>query len=141
MDPFAIGRLILDYQQAVRDIVLALQASSGCTDLLAARRQGQIPKDGAIGTVEYSFHGIGCWACINGVEVDFDFGPAGRYDGFDAWRLWHFAQQFQETYPQFQSEKAVNNALVDLARRGTIECPKLEPSRHLWYFVPGAHLN
>lgn len=141
MDPLDITRLILDYQHAVRRLVAALRSLSGCEDLLTARHSGRLAKDGTIGGIEYSFHGVGCYGSVDGVEVDFDFGPSCRHDGFDAWRLWDFARQFPNVYPQFQNEKAVDKALSDLARRGTIECPRLEPSPHLWYLVPGAHLN
>jgi len=125
--------LIDDYQAAVRRVVSALRVGFGRDDLLPARGRREIPKDGVINGVEFSFHGVGCRATVDGVEVDFDFGPNGRTDGFEAWRLWFFAQQKPATYPQFQRLEDVQAALERLARSGEIECPQLSPSEHLWY--------
>ncbi|HZF51497.1 MAG TPA: hypothetical protein VE093_22730, partial [Polyangiaceae bacterium] len=83
--------------------------------------------------ISFSFHGVGCRATVDGVEVDFDFGPDGRTDGFEAWRLWYFAQQNPQKYPQFQRLEDVQAALERLALSGEIECPRAAPSKHLWY--------
>ena len=37
-------------------------------------------------------HGYGIELILDGVTIDFDWGDAGEPDGFDAWRLWNFAQ-------------------------------------------------
>ena len=126
-------RLIHEYQRAVRTVVAALRTGFGCDDLLMARRNGEIPKDGVTGGIEFSFHGAGCMGTGAGFEVDFDFGPDGRVDGFDAWRLWRFANQNPAAYPQFQQLEDVQTALAKLARSGEIECPRTAPSPHLWY--------
>lgn len=126
-------KLIGDYQSAVQTVVAALRAGFGCKDLLAARRRGEIPKDGVTGGIVFSFHGVGCLGIVDGVEVDFDFGPDARTDGFDAWRLWNFAHQQPATYPQFQQLEDVEMALERLGRSGEIECQRTAPSPHLWY--------
>ncbi len=125
--------LIDEYQVAARKVALALRAGFGRDDLLRAWRSGGIPKDGVISGIEFSFHGVGCRATVDGVEVDFDFGPDGRTDGFDAWRLWYFARQNPKRYPQFKRLEDVEAALEGLARSGEIECPRAAPSKHLWY--------
>lgn len=37
-------------------------------------------------------HGYGIELIFDGLTIDFDWGDAGEPDGFDAWRLWHFAR-------------------------------------------------
>src|SRR5689334_16822660 len=93
-------RLIRDYQQAVQMVVSALKMRFGREDLLTAHHQGQIPKEGTVGAVAFTFHGVGCRGTLGTIEVDFDFGPDGRTDGFDAWRLWDFARQSPAKYPR-----------------------------------------
>jgi len=125
--------LIDEYQVAARKVASALRAGFGCDDLLLAWHSREIPKEGVINGIEFSFHGVGCRATVDGVEVDFDFGPDGRTDGFEAWRLWDFAQRNPQKYPQFQRLEDVQAALEKLARSGEIECPRAAPSKHLWY--------
>ncbi|MCK6591141.1 MAG: hypothetical protein L6Q76_26610, partial [Polyangiaceae bacterium] len=72
--------LIDEYQAAARKVASALRAGFGRNNLLRAWHSGEIPKEGVINGVEFSFHGVGCWAIVDDVEVDFDFGPGGRTD-------------------------------------------------------------
>jgi len=125
--------LIRGYQSAVQILVAALRNTYGQEDLLAARRDGAIPPRAAIGGVEFAFHGVGCRGTVAGIEVDFDFGPDGRTDGFDAWRLWDFARQSPEKYPRFQRREDLEVALHALAAAGEIRCTRSAPSPHLWY--------
>lgn len=127
--------LIRDYLAAVYRVVSALRAGFGYHDLLRARGQRKIPKEGVINGVEFSFHGIGCRAVVDGLEVDFDFGVDDRIDGFEAWRLWRFAEQQPETYPQFRQVEDVKKAMERLERTGEIECSRAMPSSTLWYLV------
>lgn len=92
-DLATVRRLIRAYQSAVASEVGRLRVWLGCDDLLAGVRQQLFNREGTIdaAAAEYSFHGIGCLVIRDGVWVDFDFGPGGRFDGFDAWRLHLFA--------------------------------------------------
>jgi hypothetical protein len=128
-------QLIREYQGAVQTIVAALRHTYSQQDLLAARRSGEIPQRAAIGGVEFAFHGVGCRGRVGGIEVDFDFGPDGRTDGFDAWRLWTFATQSPTRYPGFQRREDVEAALLALETKGEIKCPRTAPSPHLWYLT------
>ena len=125
--------LIREYLAAVHKVVSALRAGLGYQNLLAAYHQRKIPKEGVINGVEFSFHGIGCWAVVDGLEVDFDFGPDSRIDGFEPWRLWRFAEQQPETYPLFRQVEDVKKAMERLERSGEIECSRAMPSSTLWY--------
>lgn len=55
---------------------------------------------------------------MDGVEVNFDFGPDEKTDRFDAWRLWNLAQQKPATYAQFEQLEDVERALQMLGREG-----------------------
>lgn len=78
--------LIRDYSNAVRESFDELLVVYPSFDM---RPRGlNIPRSGTLPSGrEYSFHGIGCRFEKDGVVTDMDFGPNGRIDGFDAWRL------------------------------------------------------
>src|SRR5438067_5207775 len=85
-----------------------MEQSYPMTDLLRASRKGELQKEGdlpAIGAT-YSFHGIGCRFQVGTSVVNIDFGPDGRHDGFDAWRLWLFADSQGERGLDLPSIKA-----------------------------------
>lgn len=42
--------------------------------------------------VNFYAHGYGIELQVEGLSIDFDFGPNGEPDGFDAWRLYRFAE-------------------------------------------------
>lgn len=80
--------LISDYMRDVRIINDLFAKKYQRKDLLRAWREKVIPQYGIIGdNIEYGFHGIGCCVVFPDREVDFDFGPENRIDGFDLWRL------------------------------------------------------
>lgn len=66
-------------------------------------------------------------------EVDFDFGPDGRHDGFDGWRLWICAQSRPQDYPQFQRLEIVESVLGELVTDGMVIRSRWMPSPHLCY--------
>lgn len=43
--------------------------------------------------LEYFKHGYGVAIRYDGGSIDVDFGDEGEYDGFDAWRLFRFAEE------------------------------------------------
>ncbi|UVM52597.1 hypothetical protein LOY38_11445 [Pseudomonas sp. B21-015] len=43
--------------------------------------------------------------------VDFDFGPNGRTDGFDAWRLYNYACESPEKYAKYTNVATVESEL------------------------------
>lgn len=64
-------------------------------------------------------HGVGCRVEFPDHEIDFDFAN-GQEVGFDAWRLWVYAGQFPERYPEYQKRHAVEVALAECCSDGTI---------------------
>ena len=65
----------------------------------------------------YRFHGIGCTVEFNGSEeVDFDYGPGGRIDGFDLWRLKRFLENRKPEFAEItetQLETWFESAIKD----------------------------
>jgi len=45
-----------------------------------------------INGVEVYSHGYGIELIFGALTIDFDWGEFGEPDGFDVWRLWHFAR-------------------------------------------------
>src|SRR5205807_2697053 len=86
--------LIHQYQSAASKAVDGLKASTKARDLLTEWRAGRIAQRGQLQNPKgwYQFHGVGCRFETGGLIVDVDFGPEGRHDGFDGWRLWQFSQ-------------------------------------------------
>jgi hypothetical protein len=128
-------RLIGRYIDSVARVVTALKAQAGNSDVLRAVVDGRLPRDGGFGEGgEYRFHGVGCDATIDGVEVDFDFGPEGRHDGFDAWRLHVFAKNFPE-FADLRELSAVESLLAQMEKLGLAHSPRWPPSAHLMYLT------
>ena len=124
-------RLVRDYQHAVARVVRELQAYHGVEDLLSARESGAIPSAGEA-PFSFTFHGIGCRAHVDGSDVDFDFGPDRRIDGFDAWRLSIFVNGYASS--ELDDER-IRGLLLDLARAGLVDHPRAAPGPHLWYLT------
>lgn len=127
-------QLIADYQRAARAAVVGLKRQSAAANLLSAWKSGKLPRTGRLKQPRgrYSFHGAGCRFEISGRNIDVDFGPSGRHDGFDSWRLQQYAQsafEWLDLHP-----KEIEQSLLNLESSGLIVCPKLEPTPHLYYF-------
>lgn len=83
-----LENLITDYQSWVAHGIKLFQNKIGDEYPIRAWRKGMLSQNGFLGEdIEYNFHGIGCVFFFPNCEVDFDYGPNRRYDGFDLWRL------------------------------------------------------
>jgi hypothetical protein len=129
-----ILQLIVDYQRAARAAVVGLKRQSGSSNPFHAWRAGKLRQSGRLiqPRGKYSFHGTGCRFEIGGRNVDVDFGPSGRHDGFDAWRLEQYAASAFEWLDI--SGSAIHRGLRNLEASGLIVRPELDPSPHLYYF-------
>ena len=128
-------QLVLDYRRAVDAAVAALQRQAGTQDLWGALRSGSLSRRGrlAVPRGTFAFHGIGCRFEIARRTVDVDFGPDGRYDGFDAWRLSLYARSAFEW--EHLSADQLTAGLAELKSDGLIHEPQWEPSPHLLYLA------
>jgi hypothetical protein len=128
-------QLIADYQRAARAAVVGLKRQSATTNLINAWRSGKLRRSGRLRRPRgrYSFHGVGCRFEISGRNIEVDFGPLGRHDGFDSWRLQQYAQSAFEWLDIGPHE--IERSLRNLESTGLIVCPRLEPAPHLYYFA------
>ena len=126
--------LIAAYLSAARRAVALLQVHFRTTALLEAIHKDRERREGAIdSTTTYSFHGVGCQVTMGETTVDFDFGPDGTVGGFDAWRLWLFAERDPRHFSQWKSRVQIDEALQRIHAQGLIALPRTNPSPHLYY--------
>lgn len=124
--------LVHDYKSQTALAADQLSKELSVDDLLAAWQERTISQRGVLSDgSEYQFHGLGCTVSRGDIDIDFDFGPGGRADGFDAWRLWRFAKQFPEKYPDFQQLTSVEQAVHSLRESDFAELGA--PGDHLLY--------
>ncbi|WP_422396258.1 DUF6896 domain-containing protein [Pseudomonas trivialis] len=59
---------------------------------------------------------MGCSVYLPEVCVDFDYGPDGRLDGFDLWRLYMYACELPKKYKKYNDkdllEREFNTYLI-----------------------------
>lgn len=77
--------------------------------------------------VEVYSHGYGIELTFPKETIDFDWGEAGEPDGFDAWRLWNFAQHNPDPSP-FATLADIRTWLGDALAAGELTC-----DQHLYY--------
>ncbi len=99
-------------------------------------RSGNLSKEGQLfsGSVSYSFHGVGCLFESADRLVDTDFGPGGRIDGFDLWRLRSYVASRPEKYHELCDGEDLEVAFESLVAEGVVSCPGWPPNPHLFYF-------
>lgn len=106
--------LIKKYHLWIRRSMEILREGYQVDDVIRARKKGIIPRRGIINEMEFSFHGIGCRTELEGYLVNWDFGPEGRIDGFDAWRLWQFASGHEEEFGELSKLQTLRQIESDL---------------------------
>lgn len=128
-----IHDLIAEYIKTASTATAQLRSEFGEENLLAGWHQRRIPQRGVLRDgARYQFHGIGCSVERGKHFIDFDFGYHGRTDGFDAWRLWRFAEQYPKKYPELQSLSAVQESLECLLSQGVVCRSGVEGDRLLY---------
>ncbi len=135
--------LIAEYLNSVQEIKELFFTKFGEEDLLRARRSGVLPREGWLDQdrdIRYLFHGVGCLVESGDEIIDFDFGPKGRVDGFDLWRLRQFLESRVERYPELATEEAQEAAFTNLVAQGVIVRSGELPSPHLFRVSEGTEL-
>lgn len=129
MIPRDIHQLICEYSAEVAEAFRELHATYPSVEIRPLNRT--IPRRGTLPSGRtYSFHGIGCLFELQDVVVDMDFGPDGRIDGFDAWRLNLFAESRDQ--PEWTLD-ALGNALAELLRDGKVVRLTSALASHLYF--------
>ena len=117
--------MIHDYQIKILQAAELFEKYKGVTKskLSRARFEG-LPSSGFLDpkeTIEYYFHGIGLCVTFPDHIVDWDFGYDGRLNGFDLWRLWVFATEGNNNYPEFKQKEVLEKAFVEAENQGIFQ--------------------
>jgi len=97
-----------DYLSEVQEGIALFKDKIGDTHPLSAWRNDGLPQKGQLSDdVRYEFHGVGCLLVFPEYEVDFDFGPDGRIDGFDLWRLGLYVESRPDKYPYYKDSNVL----------------------------------
>jgi len=131
--------LIVEYQRKVSEACRLLRVRRQVDNPLGAWWDKKVPECGWLDEeqwIRFRFHGIGCRVTFGHVVVDFDFGPGGRHDGFDAWRLATFAAT-APGFAQFEDVDKLEAELAALASEGSLAHLTIESGlgSHLYYFA------
>lgn len=127
-----ILNLIKDYQNDVKLFMKLFNEKYARKDIIRAWHDGDIPQNGKVtDTIEYELHGIGCCVFFPDREIDFDFGPNLRTDGFDLWRLKQYIKQ--NTNPgKYPTNDELEVSFNQLAECGAIK--KIYENSNLYFF-------
>ncbi|MDR9750519.1 hypothetical protein RG836_03605 [Pseudomonas sp. SZMC_28357] len=98
--------LINDFLSEVERAAEALEKKFGSRCVLGLWRGNQIERCGILDdTTTYELHGVGCLVSFSNISIDFDYGPGGRTDCFDIWRLYNFAMDQPERYRKYTNKR------------------------------------
>lgn len=84
-------------------------------------------------TIEYYFHGVGLCVTFPDRKIDWDFGYDCRLDGFDLWRLWIFAEDGTNQFPEFKEKETLEKAFAEAEQQGIIERQFKDFQDNLYY--------
>lgn len=113
--------LINEYLNDIRIFMKYFKEKYHIEDILRAWHDGDIPQSSHItDTVEYELHGIGCYIFFPDREINFDFGPESRSDGFDLWRLKGYLNQ-RPDIARYLSKEELEIAFDNLIKEGVIK--------------------
>ncbi len=89
--------------------------------------------------IKYFLHGIGCRLDLPSGPIDWDFGYQNRTDGFDAGRLWHFAKNRKEQFPDLPDEKSFEVLFAEAIDNRIVAQPFREKADYLYYWQAQAN--
>ncbi|OCQ23658.1 hypothetical protein A7985_06870 [Pseudoalteromonas luteoviolacea] len=116
-----LGILIDDYLDDVARGVELLKELTEGKPPLRAWRDNDIPQKGLLTSgVEYELHGVGCLLSYKDYDVDFDFGPDDRADGFDLWRLTQYVSERGGKYNMYTKSNNLKQDFEQAVKEGTI---------------------
>jgi hypothetical protein len=132
-----VHTLIIDYLNCARYFCDELKSAFNLNVISPrARVLNLLPKEGVVNGVSYNFHGVGCYFEFDGGHIDIDFGPDGRCDGFDEFRLNDYLNSLNvdmRSKYKIADTHEFNKQFKKLIGLKIIWNPKLPPSEHLYY--------
>lgn len=129
-----IESLITEYLTQVKKATDLLEVSFGAKNILGLWRSKKIPQRGPVtASVTYELHGIGCRVYLSEICIDFDYGPDGRVDGFDAWPLYMYACELPRRYKKYTNKEFLEHEFNAYLKTG--KAKKIEDSASNLYFI------
>lgn len=128
-------QLIDTYLERVKYALELFREHKGIEDVMQWRSAG-ISRQGYLDDqkqIEYYFHGIGCYADTPQGPVDWDFGPNGRADGFDLWRLKVFVRENPEQFQCYSDPTSLEQDFASAIESGAIERHSEDKYGSLYY--------
>jgi hypothetical protein len=130
-----LEHLIVDFLSKVEKAAALLEAKFGTRCILRLWHTKKIERCGTIiGSVTYELHGVGCAVYLPEACIDFDYGPEGRTDGFDIWRLYLLACELPKQYEKYTDIKLLRADFEEYIKQEKLE--KISPSDSL-YVIKG----
>jgi len=84
-------------------------------------------------TIEYRFHGVGCWVKLPSGEIDWDFGRGDGNDGLKSWFLYMFAKYGTDDFPEFKDKALLDIAFNEAISQGILYHPDDEVVSDMYY--------
>lgn len=133
-DELVLLKLIEEYIACAKYSCKSLQDYYGTNEtLLRAKVLKIIPRQGVVNGMEYYFHGRGCLFEYENDAIEVDFGPEGRCDGFDLYRLTFFWEHRKDRFEDLPNQKLIEEQFQRLISNGIIKKHPEEQEDHLYY--------
>lgn len=111
-----------------------LERSFGTKSIFRLWGTKKIPRYGTIvGDVTYELHGVGCRLYLPEICIDFDYGPDGRVDGFDVWRLYMYACELPHRYKIYTNKETLDHDFNEYLKLG--KAKRIPGSMSRLYFI------
>ena len=109
--------------------------------LLRLWKLNLIPKEGSIANeIKYNFHGGGCYFEFENGTIDIDFGPDGRCDGVDPYKLYDFLETTNhKRHVDLLDKRRFFDLFNQLIEKKYIVCPGWYPNPSLYYLKMTSH--
>ena len=127
-----------DYEREIREALNVFMTRAGLHSLEEVRKFRFAPSraDGYLPgrpRIVYRYHGYGLYLRIGRQRIDFDFGPGMRIGRFDSWKLWIYATERKDRYPEFQDQEVIESALALSIAAGRVGRPFGHEREWLYY--------
>ncbi|MBK5550774.1 hypothetical protein JFU49_10915 [Pseudomonas sp. TH03] len=126
-----LEKLIVDFLSKVEKAAVLLQEKFGTRCILRLWHSKKIEQCGTISdNITYELHGVGCAVYLPEACIDFDYGPNGRTDGFDVWRLYLLACELPLQHEKYTDIQVLKSDIEEYIEMGKLE--KISPSDGLY---------
>lgn len=130
-----LEQLIVDFLSKVDKATALFEKKFGTRCILRLWHTKKIERCGTVvDNITYELHGVGCAVYLPEACIDFDYGPDGRTDGFDVWRLYLLACELPHQYEKYTDQKVLKYDFEKYIEIGKVE--KISPLDGL-YVIKG----